>query len=212
MRQNQLKVVEKLLEEVLDPLDLDISNELKLIGGQIKREIDSIINVAYAKRHTQTVAPAFQWIQSRTNLLLQIKFAHRHDAPGCLEVKNEKIEFSENKIHFSAFGIQAQLPIQFVLDLPLYKEIVPEQSSWNLESVGRLFINATKVVPEIWVSLLKDNEKLPQMRFWWEMKDSFKSEMKEYDRLLESLEEVTPKKKKRSKKVEVDQFDDKDLL
>lgn len=55
---------------------------------------------------------------------------------GCLEVKNEKIEFTEDGFYFSAFGIQGQQPIQFELKLPLYKEIVPEQSSWNLESVG----------------------------------------------------------------------------
>ena len=55
---------------------------------------------------------------------------------GCLEVKNEKINFSENAMNFSAFGIQAQLPIQFVLNLAFYKDIIPEQSSWKLESVG----------------------------------------------------------------------------
>lgn len=47
----------------------------------------------------------------------------------------------------------------------------------------------TKTTPEIWVSLLKNNEKLPQMRFWWEMKDNYQEEMKEYDKLLEELEE-----------------------
>ena len=52
-----------------------------------------------------------------------------------------------------------------------------------------MFVNITKAVPEVWVSLLKDDEKLPQMRFWWEMKDNFKSDMKEYERLLEQQEE-----------------------
>ena len=28
------------------------------------------------------VTPVFQWIQSESNIFLQIKFAHRHDAPG----------------------------------------------------------------------------------------------------------------------------------
>lgn len=215
MRQNQFKAIEKLIEDVLDPLDLDLSNDLKLIGSQIKKEIDNLMNLAYAKRHTQTVSPAFQWIQSRSNILLQIKFAHRHDAPGCLEVKNEKIHFSENAMNFSAFGIQAQLPIQFLLNLAFYKDIVPEQSSWKLESVGRMFVNITKAVPKVWVSLLKDDEKLPQMRFWWEMKDNFKSEMKEYEKLLEEQEEgekkKKPRKKKRSDKAP-EQFDDNDLL
>ncbi len=56
---------------------------------------------------------------------------------GCLEVRNDKTEFTPNGFYFSAFGVQAQQPIHFVLNLTLFKEIVPEQSSWNLESVGK---------------------------------------------------------------------------
>jgi len=56
---------------------------------------------------------------------------------GCLEVRNDKIELTPNGFYFSAFGVQAQQPIHFVLNLTLYKEIIPEQSSWNLESVGK---------------------------------------------------------------------------
>ena len=56
---------------------------------------------------------------------------------GCLEVKNEKVEFREDGFYFSAFGVQAQQPIHFVLNLTFHKEIIPEQSTWNLESVGK---------------------------------------------------------------------------
>lgn len=83
------------------------------------------------------VSPVFQWVQNNTHLFIQIKFAHRHDAPGCLEVKSDRIEFSPNGFYFSAYGIQAQQPIHFLLNLTFYKDIISEQSTWNLESVGK---------------------------------------------------------------------------
>jgi len=148
-----------------------------------------------------SITPVFQWIQSHSHLYLQIKFAHRHDAPGCLEVKNERVEFKENGFYFSAFGVQAQQPIHFVLNLTLFKEIIPEQSTWNLESVGRLFVSIAKANNEVWVYPLKNNEKIPGMRLWWEMKDTYKDATEEYEKLLEEQETDSGSKKNKNKKV-----------
>jgi len=200
MKRNQFKAIEKLIQEVLDPLDLDLSTDMRLVGNQIKKEIDNIVNVAHAKRNTQIITPVFQWIQSKTHVFLQIKFAHRHDAPGCLEVKNDRIEFKNNGFYFSAFGVQAQQPIHFVLNLTLAKEIIPEESSWNLESVGRLFVSIAKAEHEVWGSLLENNEKLPGMRLWWEMKDKYKDVMREYEKLVEQQEDAESENKKAGKK------------
>jgi len=119
-------------------------------------------------------------------------------------VKNEKVEFTENGFYFSAFGMQGQQPMHFVLNLTLHGAIIPEQSTWNLESVGklqriwlqnneffkgRLFVNITKAEPQVWVFLLKNNERSPGMRLWWEMKENYKDAMKEYEKLVEKYEE-----------------------
>jgi len=65
LRQNQFKALEKFIEDVLDPLDygkiplrffaeiLDLSNNIKLMGNQIKKEIDNTVNKAHAKRNMQ---------------------------------------------------------------------------------------------------------------------------------------------------------------
>lgn len=214
MKRNQFRALERFVEEVLDPLDIDFSPEMRLFGNQIKKDIDSVITLAHAKRNTQIVTPVFQWIQSQSNIFLQIKFAHRHDAPGCLEVKNEKIEFTENGFYFTAFGMQGQQPLQFVLNLTLHKSIVLEQSTWNMESVGRLFVNITKAEPEVWVFLLKDNGKSPGMRLWWEMKENYKDVMKEYEKLVEQYEEEESEnkrnkgKKKRQEEAAINPADD----
>ncbi len=58
-----------------------------------------------------------------------------------------------------------------------------------MKKLGRLFVTIAKAESEVWVSLLENNEKLPGMRLWWEMKDKYKDVMKEYERLVEELED-----------------------
>lgn len=41
-------------------------------------------------------------------------------------------------MHFSAFGIQAHSPINFVLDLNFREPILANESTWTLESVGKI--------------------------------------------------------------------------
>ena len=70
---------------------------MKLIGNQIKRDIDALINFASTKKPLQMydikfyecyfnncirVTPVFQWAQNRDHIVMQIKFAHRFDSPG----------------------------------------------------------------------------------------------------------------------------------
>ena len=46
------------------------------------------------------------WAQSLDNIYLLIKFGHRHDAPGCLEIKNKEIYINKNILTFKAYCIQ----------------------------------------------------------------------------------------------------------
>ena len=49
-------------------------------------------------------------------------------------------------------------------------------------------MNITKANPDIWIYLLRNNEKSPGMRFWWEMKDNYPDATKEYEKLLDEEE------------------------
>lgn len=71
--------------------------------------------------------------------------------------------------------------------------LVKENSYISNNLKGRLFVSVTKATPDIWVYLLKDNEKLPGMRIWWEMKDTYKDAMRKYDKLLEKEEDGNSK-------------------
>ena len=49
------------------------------------------------------------WAQSLNHTYILIKFGHRFDAPGCLEVNNEEVIINKNKLTFKAYCIQVKL-------------------------------------------------------------------------------------------------------
>ena len=51
------------------------------------------------------VSPAFQWAQNMNNIFIEVKFAHRHDSPGCLEVNDLKTKIEGNNIFSKLFFI-----------------------------------------------------------------------------------------------------------
>lgn len=57
---------------------------------------------------------------------------------GCLGVKNEKVYLTNESLVMSAFGIQAHQPINFTMNLTLFEEVVPENSTWKMEAVGMI--------------------------------------------------------------------------
>ena len=48
------------------------------------------------------VYPAFQWAQSLGNVYLDIKYSHKLDSPGHLEVVNETVNITKEGVMLSA--------------------------------------------------------------------------------------------------------------
>lgn len=49
----------------------------------------------------------------------------------------------------SAFGIQAHQPINFTMNLTLFEEVIPENSTWEMEAVGMTKMQTKKITPII---------------------------------------------------------------
>ena len=64
-------------------------------------------------------------------------------------VKNEKVFFSNESLIMSAFGIQAHQPINFTMNLTLFEEVIPENSTWEMEAVGMTKMQTKKITPII---------------------------------------------------------------
>jgi len=171
MKRGQFKAAEKIID-LLGSLSININDQLKIIGSQIKKDIDAVVQISTAKKPVQTVTPVFQWAQNRHHLIMQVKFAHRHDSPGCLDPKNTIVDINPNWVFLSADCGQGSIPLHYVLNITLLEPVDPSKSMWKLESVGRLFINVTKTVQVIWEKLLLGDTRIPQMRVWWDMQDN----------------------------------------
>jgi hypothetical protein len=77
--------------------------------------------------------------------VIQVKYAHRIDAPGCLEVLgNEVVNITNSSLHLNSQCVLTGTPVTFLLDFDFHWEIDVENSIWRQESVGRLFFNITK--------------------------------------------------------------------
>jgi hypothetical protein len=145
------------------------------------------------------------------DIYIQIKFAHRHDSPGCLEVKNESVDIHKNLVIFTAYCVLGDVPIKFQLNLELFADVNKEESSYFFSSVGRYQLNLKKGTEQMyWDKLLREGvDSPPNMKVWWEMRAKYEDEIKSYmdeddeNEFNKQMEEIEkPKKKKKQQKSE----------
>lgn len=127
-------------------------------------------------------------------MFLDIKFSHKLDYPGCLEVAEPEVSIQEDRLLFTGLCSRSNQRIKISLDLELHNKIVPESSTYNLNSAGRLQVTLKKVENEAWPKPNK-GKKLNNVHTWWEMREKFKKQMNELTGETDD-DEINPKKKK----------------
>ncbi|OII78102.1 CS domain-containing protein [Cryptosporidium andersoni] len=161
--------------------DIDLSSTVRASTLIIRKHLDELVRLLN-KRHAEIalLSPAFQWAQSRDFIFLNIKFTYRWNAPGALKVENEVVSITNNTFYFSALGSHSQEMKRYELKLKLFDEIDTDKSEWSFGSVGKLTCTLAKKESNVkWPRLLKDqNEKIPNMHIWWEMKEKFEGDFK----------------------------------
>ena len=136
-------------------------------------------------------------------MLLHVKFAHRFDSPACLYTWGKNFTVTENRVRLNVLGIQAETPLEFDLDLPLFKDVVGEASSEKSESVGTMVIHLKKKVRGIWKQLVdqKYDASNLKVKIWWELADVYPRAMNKYNQLLEREEEREKDQRKKREDV-----------
>jgi len=184
-------------------------DSLKKIVGQVEMNMKELYNkYRFDEEDFQRVSPALQWAQSMNQIFVQIKFSHRHDAPGCPEVKNLQVDLNPKELYLSAYCIQTDIPIKFEIRLPFYGEISPEESKHDHTANGRYIFTITKSQSgTYWERLVKENSDYPKnTKMWLEMHEKHKTELEKYleddeeEEYQKVLEEINKKKKKPRKK------------
>ena len=96
VKNGRIEALDYYLDE-LDKRNIDYRRSLSLAINTIKKELEDVnIKYRYQKIEYKNIYPASQWAQSLDNIYVEIKYAHRHDSPGCLEVEDRKIDIKEH--------------------------------------------------------------------------------------------------------------------
>ena len=183
---------------------------LSLSINTMKKQLDEIYNKhRFEVIEYQTISPAFKWAQSLEDIFIEIKFAHRHDSPGCLEIKNMDIKIRNDSVSFIGFCVLGDVPIKIDFNIETFRGLNVSECSHGAGSVGRYQITLKKNEKSFWKKLLKDDFPVPpNMRVWFEMKEKYEKDLKEFEEKeekeiednIDKLLEKKDKKKKKGKK------------
>jgi len=182
LRSGNFVALEYFLNE-LNKRGIKFRETLSVAINNVQRKLEDLHNkFRFDEADFQIVAPAFQWAQSMNQIFIEIKFAHRHDSPGCLEVKNESVEIYKNLVVFKAYCVLGDVPIKFNLPIELWQEVSREESTFGFGSVGRYHVTLKKLTGGMyWDKLLKDGSDVPKnMKVWWEMREKYIDQIQQY--------------------------------
>jgi hypothetical protein len=136
------------------------------------------------------VNPAFEWAQSATHVYLGVKFAHKLDAPACIDLVDQDVSITAAavRLHATCKGKNKR----FVLELALLEPIDAGASTWSMASVGRGTLTLVKVSPRVrWERLLQSATDKPRnMGTWWELHEKYKDEVYQQPSPLEEAGEA----------------------
>ena len=195
-------------------------NELCNMGVEYKENLEISLNTVltqindvynkhkYSETQYQTVFPASKWAQSMDEVFIEVKFAHRHDSPGCLEMKNLKVELKERSVKLVGYCVLGDVPIKMDFDIKLWNKINVRESKHFESSVGRYQFNLVKKKKDnYWKKLMDDKMSIPSnMRVWFEMKEKYQEQLEKYENdefdeeLKDMIETIKQEEKKKDNK------------
>ena len=203
-------------------------NELSKRGKEYKENLEISLNTMltqindvynkhkYSSNDYQEVFPASKWAQSLDEIFIEVKFAHRHDSPGCLEIKDLKVELKEKSVKLIGYCVLGEVPIKMNYYIETFDKIDVKSSKHFVSSVGRYQFNLKKKKSNnYWKQLLNDKMKVPNnMRVWFEMKEKYQDQLSKYeidenDDMLQAMIEAAEKNEKKKNKKEKNDKKDK---
>ena len=144
--------------------------------------IDKLLETLARDEARTDMTPAFRWAQSGNQIFLDVKFSHRMDSPGCNDIQDPKVEFSSQGLLVSGNCSISNQRFQAELNLEFFKEIVPEDCTYEKLPLGKIFVTLKKKKEKrAWARLLKGKTKPKNMAVWWEMQEKYDDEINRLD-------------------------------
>ena len=199
----RLEALDYFLDE-LDKRKIEYRKDLAKSINHIKKELEDVnIKYRFQKITYKNIYPASQWAQSLDNIFIEIKFAHRHDSPGCLEVEDKKIDLKEDSLSFTGTCSLGDDHIRIDYNINFAKKINVALSKSELGAVGRYRFTLKKAERGFWEKILKDGEEMhSNMRIWYEMKEKYQDELMGYEKDEDEDNDNKEKEKENDKEEE----------
>ena len=123
----------------------------------------------------QIVEPTVEWAQDLHRVYLEVKFAHRFDAPGCANHTQTEIELHDEFVTLKVLCHSISSKIKYDLKLHFWEQIDAEKSVYNYQAVGKYqFTLRKKVEPRRWRQLYeKELPKPLNMRLNLELHEKY---------------------------------------
>ena len=207
----KIPVLDFYLNELCN-MGVEYKENLEISLNTILTQINDVYNKhKYSETQYQTVFPASKWAQSMDEVFIEVKFAHRHDSPGCLEMKNLKVELKERSVKLIGYCVLGDVPIKMDFDIKLWNKINVKESKHFESSVGRYQFNLVKKKKDnYWKKLMDEKMTIPSnMRVWFEMKEKYQEQLEKYENdefdesikeMMETIEQEEKNKKKNKTK------------
>ena len=207
----KIPVLDFYLNELCN-MGIEYKENLEISLNTILTQINDVYNKhKYSETQYQTVFPASKWAQSMDEVFIEVKFAHRHDSPGCLEMKNLKVELKERSVKLIGYCVLGDVPIKMDFDIKLWNKINVKESKHFESSVGRYQFNLVKKKKDnYWKKLMDEKMNIPSnMRVWFEMKEKYQEQLEKYENdefdesikeMMETIEQEEKNKKKNKTK------------
>lgn len=109
----------------------------------VRNQQDYLMNIFDAAQQMQkfqdtihVISPSVRWTQSRNATYVELKFAHRFDAPACLDISDLSVDLVKNRtLLVNATCKQDKRFLKYQLDMDLSKEV------FDFERDGELYKN-----------------------------------------------------------------------
>jgi len=147
----------------------DISGTLHATRTRITAALTTLADSLNSEQQVHdNIAPAYEWAQSVEHIFLQVKWAHKLDAPATLGCRPDEPAFGASALTFRATCAEKRKA--FSLTLALFGNVTVEQCSWANASVGRASVTLRKSADGPWARLLRDKHRPNNQNIWWDMK------------------------------------------
>lgn len=168
----------KELSHLANANGIDVRSVFDMESRTINREIKDIKSAIESSLPMSTIAPAFQWAQSPNEIFINVKFAHKLDAPATLNVEAESVSINDTALALKATDGRKN----FRLNIDFLRKIDPNESTWSMASVGRMTLTLKKKDgPDNWPRLTKSKKKPNNIHFWWELHEKHARELEALD-------------------------------